>query len=426
MKTNFSQHLFTTVLAAIFMIVVVSCGNQSANNSNGSGSSGNQTTSNHPKTSQVGKSAHSAATNVALVKPNIKVYIENSGSMDGYVNGNSGFKNEIYKYLSDIYNLGNINQMSLYYINSQIIPQCQKVPDWQQISAFSKDLTVASFKKAGGKRTNTVFSDIFNKVIQNADKTTISVLISDLDPDENLSTLRTSMKNIFIKHLKQNPNLAVCIYKCSANFNGDFYLLNAKPTKTKINAQRPYYICLIGDKDQLCAIQKSASPTSQAVFTIMKGGQKCNYALIVGGGNYQLDRQSPKNTLYKLKKDRSGKVTIKVRADLSKLLLSDSYLKDPKHWVLSDPTYQILLSKPTNSNNTNYTYLTLQNNYVKKGTITAKLKMSIPSWVKQSSAADRLKPYVGKTYGLEYLIGGIYDAFSSNSSYYTDIKIIVK
>ena len=43
-----------------------------------------------------------AVPNLEVTSPVINVYLENSGSMDGYVNGNTGFKQSIYYYLSEL------------------------------------------------------------------------------------------------------------------------------------------------------------------------------------------------------------------------------------------------------------------------------------------------------------------------------------
>ena len=37
-----------------------------------------------------------------LTAPTIKVFVENSGSMDGYVKGATDFENAVYSYLSDL------------------------------------------------------------------------------------------------------------------------------------------------------------------------------------------------------------------------------------------------------------------------------------------------------------------------------------
>ncbi len=62
---------------------------------------------------QVNKSATKTAV--------FNVYVENSGSMDGYVRGATDFENSVYSYLSDIQNCDELcSEMNLFYINSEI------------------------------------------------------------------------------------------------------------------------------------------------------------------------------------------------------------------------------------------------------------------------------------------------------------------
>ena len=68
---------------------------------------------------------------VKLTAPTIKVFVENSGSMDGYVKGATDFENAVYSYLSDLQladlgvkndSISSKNSMELYYINSKVLP----------------------------------------------------------------------------------------------------------------------------------------------------------------------------------------------------------------------------------------------------------------------------------------------------------------
>ena len=68
-------------------------------------------------------------------KPIYNVYIENSASMDGYVNGDqTGFKNDVYDLLSTIQSpLRNIaGSLNLFYINSRVIPFEEDVENFIQ------------------------------------------------------------------------------------------------------------------------------------------------------------------------------------------------------------------------------------------------------------------------------------------------------
>lgn len=76
----------------------------------------------------------SSQTEVKLPAPKIKVFVENSGSMDGYVKGATDFENAVYSYLSDVQHadlgtridsLATKNILVLNYINSEVLQQNQ-------------------------------------------------------------------------------------------------------------------------------------------------------------------------------------------------------------------------------------------------------------------------------------------------------------
>ena len=87
--------------------------------------------------------------NVVIVPDTValNVYMENSGSMDGYMCSGSMLKDAVYDYVSDAKKATTV--CNLYYINSQVIPYNGP------LDSYIKDLTPTSFAKAGGNRSNT-------------------------------------------------------------------------------------------------------------------------------------------------------------------------------------------------------------------------------------------------------------------------------
>ena len=75
------KHLFLSIATSL---ILASCGGPSA-----------------PSSSTSGKVANSEKSS-ELPAPTIKVYMENSGSMYGYVKGATDFENAVYSYLSDL------------------------------------------------------------------------------------------------------------------------------------------------------------------------------------------------------------------------------------------------------------------------------------------------------------------------------------
>ncbi|MDR1023227.1 MAG: hypothetical protein LBL94_08165 [Prevotellaceae bacterium] len=100
------------ILCAILAVLLLcSCGGQSGRK--------------HGEQSSPQSDAATATVPVAaatLPKPTVNVYMENSGSMDGYVKGVTMFEQAVYSYLSDIKISDFTNTLNLFYINSKIIP----------------------------------------------------------------------------------------------------------------------------------------------------------------------------------------------------------------------------------------------------------------------------------------------------------------
>ena len=151
----------------------------------------------------------------------LKVYVENSGSMDAYMCAGSNLKDAVFDYVSDLKRL--TTSCSLYYINSKVILYNG------ELKSYIKDLTPQSFARAGGNRGNTDLRDIIEKIIRANGKQTVSVFVSDciLDIPENaidfFGNCQVSIKNTFNEALSATPDLGVEIIKLDSKFDGYWY-----------------------------------------------------------------------------------------------------------------------------------------------------------------------------------------------------------
>ena len=157
----------------------------------------------------------------------LKVYVENSGSMDAYMCAGSNLKDAVFDYVSDLRRL--TTSYSLYYINSKVIPFDG------DLNSYIKNLTPQSFAKAGGNRSNTDLRQILDTIVKANDKNTVSVFISDciLDIPESAvdfwGNCQVSIKNTFNEALTNNPDLGVEIIKLDSKFDG-FWLETPRNT----------------------------------------------------------------------------------------------------------------------------------------------------------------------------------------------------
>lgn len=103
----------------------------------------------------------------------VNVYIENSGSMDGYVKGATEFEQAVYNYLTDIKISRITDSLNLFYINSEIIPQGSDIKD------FIEKLEPATFKKKGGNTGTTDISNLLKTVLNETKSDDVAILVTD-------------------------------------------------------------------------------------------------------------------------------------------------------------------------------------------------------------------------------------------------------
>lgn len=389
--------------------------------------------------------AKSASVNSIMetsVKPIVNVYIENSGSMDGYVKGVTEFEQAVYNYLTDIKISKFTDSLNLNYINSDIIPQGSDISD------FIEKLEPSTFKIKGGNRGVSDISNVLKSILGETQGNEIAILVTDgifspgrgKDASEYLVNQQIGIKSTIAEYLEKQPNAAFVLYQLSSKFtsqkgrtsNEDICYYNKDDKKIFIDAQRPFYIWLIGPMKQLDELRSKVPDSKfkgsgiQNAFSITCGNKEVNYAVKMGSGKFDLDKKSPKNTIKNLEKDTRGKqnsARFSVNANLSGFLLDNEYLKNNSNYELSSKDFNMTISEAAN-NPFGYTHqLNLSSESVHKGIVSIKLKTQIPSWVDEINDDDGSIPLEGKTYGIKYQIGGIYEAFTFSNDFYTELKI---
>jgi len=381
----------------------------------------------------------SANTSIGVLKsekPIINVYVENSGSMDGYVNGITEFEQSVYNYLSDLKISRLTDSLNLFYINSKIIKYGSDIED------FIEKLEPSIFSIRGGNRQATDISNVIKSVLSETYDNKVSILVTDgifspgrgKDANQFLVNQQIGIKSSVAEYINNNPSASIIIYHLSSKFNGKYYNYVNHPIQ--INEQRPFYIWIIGDVKLLGELRKRVPENKfqgsgvQNMFSITTGDKPIDYAVRLGSGKFKLDKLNPKTTITKWDRDSRGLsanlAKFSVDADLSGFLLDDSYLMNEDNYELSDKDFSVSVSRAVN-NNFGYTHtLTLSSTMVKKGMLSIKLKSRIPQWVNDVNDDDGSYAIPQKTYGIKYQIHGVYEAFTFNNDCYTDIKVFMK
>lgn len=337
----------------------------------------------------------------------LKVYVENSGSMDGYMCDGSNLKDAVFDYVSDL--KGKCKKINLFYVNSQVIP-CNET-----LENYIQNLNASSFAKAGGNRANTDLRYIFEMMLQRQKKNTLTVFISDciLDIPQNavnfFGNCQVSIKNTFNQALVRNPNLGVQIIKLQSKFNGYWYCGQNKELLSDV--KRPYYIWVIGDKNILAKINKEVS------YEDIIGGID-NYCAFSKSEEIPFDIDKKRYTV-----NHTNKINIEILADLSHSLQSEKTLADINNYSVSNPTQvKVVSSERIIAKDSRFSHV-LKVEVENPQTINSEMVTvcfpKMPSWISATNddTGRNVRQNLGKTTGIYYLINGVSEAYNSATPY---------
>lgn len=366
--------------------------------------------------------------------PIINVYIENSGSMDGYVKGQTEFEHIVYNYLVDLKQIRIAKELNLNYINSQILPQQDDIND------FIEKLEPSSFKAKGGNRGSSDIALMIKDILSEMNDSVVSIFISDCifspgrgkNADEYLNNQQIGIKNYLGDYLYDHPQLAVVGYRCTSQFEG--YCYDKNDSGKYYKGSRPFYIWLFGGQGALNRIriemQKNNRPLLgvENVFTVFSGGadmpDSC-YAIKIKSGTFDLDKSDPKHSLKNLKADKGGRVRFSVEVNYAPLILSDEYLCNTDLYELSDPKFELVSVERINEYKKYSHVLTFETDHVHPSTLDVVLKTGVPTWPHQynDDEGDEITDEnADKTYGIKYMTDGIASAII-RKDYYTRMTI---
>lgn len=340
----------------------------------------------------------------------IKLYVENSGSMDGYMFNGSELKDAVYSYVSGLQTHSDTTE--LYFVNSDVYSV--KAPLHDVIYAMSP----ATFRSSPGNKANTDIADIFRMVLSQLEENCVCILVTDAILDlpagsaAFFHTKQTQVKSIFENYLKENPNFAIEIFRMSSRFNGKYYYTGGSVTIS--NQKRPYYMFVLGDKQTLSAangiVAKSQiqhgvedyyaySSYTQVPFVVMNKKKK-------HGGQFEVRLQQKA-------------VPVITKVDLQYTLHDEEFLKEPNLYAIAFGDDSIMIKSIKElTKEPEYTHeftLTLPE-YADEGSVNLYFcPPPYPLWLEEANddLSDASVATTMKTTGIKYIIEGISDAFAS-------------
>ena len=337
----------------------------------------------------------------------LKVYVENSGSMDAYMCAGSNLKDAVFDYVSDLKRL--TTSCSLYYINSKVILYNG------ELKSYIKDLTPQSFARAGGNRGNTDLRDIIEKIIRANGKQTVSVFVSDciLDIPENaidfFGNCQVSIKNTFNEALSATPDLGVEIIKLDSKFDGYWYCGHNRELLK--DAKRPYYIWIIGSQKYLAEFNKKV-PVENII-----GGIK-EYSAYAAPQKIPFDMNRSTYVT-----NHSGKINVEILVNLRGSLQNSDLYKNTAQYKSANPSQVTVISvcEITDASSPYSHVITLEIDNpetLKLETLTFSYPY-LATWVSNSddTTGANVKNNLDKTTGLMALIKGVAEAYKNSTTY---------
>lgn len=374
--------------------------------------------------------------------PVVNVYLENSGSMNGYVDGGrTMFQQDVYNYLSDVDISGIPSEMNLFFINSKIIPQNSIIAN------FINKLNPSSFRVAGGNTATTDMADIFKLILDKTSNDTLSIFISDCifspgnipSPEAYLTNQQIGIKESFAKYVAEHPNFGVMVYQLSSNFNGRYFDYKNRPHQ--YSGERPYYIWVMGSVYYLMQLRDSipnrkfqGTGVQNYWFASTYQMDEINYSVLPAPRNGSFDKTG-KADLRNLKPDKNGDFMFTIAADLRllELILGDDYLMDSDNYArlldkkLSENIKIKIDRNEVAKSPATHNFSLKTEKYIPTGEIKVVLQCLPPEWAYAMTDDDDTQLTdlnSNKTYGLKYLLLGVHQGLTArNSGYYMNMIV---
>lgn len=372
----------------------------------------------------------------------INVFIENSGSMDGYVRNQTDFEVSLSDLLVELlYEYGK-DRVHVNFINNAIYPS-----EIDEVENFTKALDPGKPPYKIGNRNASEINEILEMVLDSVATDKIAILFSDCiyslkkgdDTEGALGYEKSLTKNAFLQKFRGNPtnHFSTLILKLNSQFDGIYYDKYNQGTYLE-KTNRPYYIWIIGEKNRidwlleniqfrnLVGFDRSYLLTGGTesylpFFTVLKETNKI-------GAFQQTDRTEDfVNEICEIEYE-DGVFQFSIAIDLNGLEADSDFLLSKANYALTDG-FQISRIEEIDRNKltprdrvtidkTDVSHLItirINQDYAIQN-MELKLTKTIPDWVYNSSTLNDLDEAdrKGKTFGLSYLIEGAADAYSKH------------
>lgn len=368
-----------------------------------------------------------------LVLEEVIFFIENSGSMFGYVTRDNEFKNSLVglAYLPEF----DHTMKKFYFINgtsdSLKNSKIHTIPVGNSPEILKNKLNQASFNVGDIK-----FSDLtkmFEIALDSTRGSVITALVSDCiydvgaedDPKTALKIEIHRTQEAFRNRLEKE-NIQTLIIKTSSKFDGTYYYASKKGSTQIANEERPFYIIFFGENELLNKIlteesigSKITSPLETARFFV-NDDNDVPYQIVPSIkriGSFKLNFKD--NHKITDANPYQGRFQFTVAVDLSSLPFPDSYLTSTSNYDCSSPNFMVTEVEKISKNipgvvGTHLITISTSKNPI--GEFEIILKNVTPSWVLEADITDENQIDHTHTYGFKSLTDAISLAYLTANS----------
>lgn len=318
------------------------------------------------------------------------------------------------------------------------------------IMALQNNLPGAATIDSVGEKGYTNFQQIFDQILNRTNEDQVSILVTDLiysvkdmqgvNPQRVFSEIEGMTNAVFKSEVK---NKSMLVVRMMGSYNGPYYSYDnsVKP----FAGRRPYYIIIVASNTNMVRLTHDATLRTFADMERMRGYDnmclmtandiyKPYYSFLLSNRDVR-GRFRPKRgqdtqirSLTGVEPDRnSGDIQLALAVDLSHLFIDQRYLTDVSNYeVKADDDVRIKeIRKIEKADMTpaEKKYLgtathifVLQAASIGHGQeVEIKLLNRMPQWIGAASTDNDLTPDANTTFGLKYLLGGIYDSYNRNA-----------
>jgi hypothetical protein len=375
---------------------------------------------------------------------NFNIFIENSGSMDGYISQPTEFKDVLRSFTSDIPTYF-VSNPGFYFVNNN--GPCDQFPKdpTPDYSKFITDLSPLNSKSKCPPGGNSSIDDIIDFSTKNM-KDAISVVFSDCilsydnTGEDGAKSAQANIK-MFMSRKISNQKLSTIVVKFNSKFKGPYYIESNKGIKVQVpkTINRPYYVLIFGETPSLnfllSKIDFSKYPGYEESYTLLANNKEVKPKSIITYknkiGSFDFMKPASKMKIIKAESKKDNKeFQFSINVNLKNLPFEKDFLLKPSNYSINE-NYQIksidLLDKSDKFSHN----ITLYTNDLKQNTkLNLGLKYAIPKWVESTSSKIDDNPLDSlqqkQTYGFKYLMLGFSEAYvAKNDTLQFEIPISI-